>query len=115
VAPRGPLRASDFRQTLGNPDSSAPHANAKVPAGIPVRGPISPEEALFGLHGNKFGYGNLTPVDMDSVPNNDSAGLVSRSPQADGYGRPDVVPDIAKTEQPDATRPWGDGTWSKKG
>ncbi len=100
-----PIRAEDFqRATQGTANSATP-----LPAGPVVRGPVSPEDALFGprkrIDTGQQPDGQPVPLSGGRVDNRDESGPRRRTPVIDtspSVGA-NVVSDIAKT--PEVTRP----------
>ncbi|MGA7911383.1 MAG: hypothetical protein WCC30_07535, partial [Candidatus Dormiibacterota bacterium] len=108
-----PIRAEDFARGMG-----AAHGDGAArpsPSNDHVRVPVRPEVALFGAAADRFDYGQLTPVDVGNIPNNDDGAPQHMRPAVDvspSRGA-DVAPDIVKT--PEATAPWGKpGAWNKE-
>ncbi|MFI5399225.1 MAG: hypothetical protein ACHQ9S_27155 [Candidatus Binatia bacterium] len=93
-----PIRASDFAREMGTPESGGAAASPGNPLS---RGPVTPEVALFGAARARFDFGQLTPVNVGNIPNNDDAGPIQTQPT------------INKT--PEATSPWGPpDAWNKE-
>ena len=93
-----PIRASDFAREIGTPVSGGA---AGSPGNPLSRGPVTPEVALFGQARHRFDFGQLTPVDVGNIPNNDDGAPMQTQPT------------INKT--PDAVAPWGPpDAWSKE-
>ena len=97
-----PIRAEDFARGF----SENVPGQQKPSPGPPSRGPVTPEERCSVLPGAWFDFGQLTPVDVGKLDNNDDAGVYP-------VGSPHPAKP-AVTKQPDANSPWGPpDAWSK--
>ena len=66
--PHAPVTAADFARPAGQPVPGSAPTGAYADSN--VRRPVSPNEALFGQAGDRYGYGQPIPVSMDQLDNN---------------------------------------------
>ncbi|HWW87041.1 MAG TPA: hypothetical protein VNZ26_25770 [Vicinamibacterales bacterium] len=93
-----PVRAEDFARGFSE---NVPGQQKPSPGSPPSRGPVTPGVALFGAAGARFDFGQLTPVEVRNMPNNDDGAPMSTQPTI--------------TKAPEATAPWGPpDAWRKE-